>query len=174
MTAAAPEIFSRGGAHRATHELSVGEVLAWRVWRVEFLGGHPQLYSYSHHVRWPFGPLEADQLPSLDNSHGIYALKTYQDMVSYVGSHGHDGSHVLGQVHLWGLVIEGERGYRAQFAEPVALISILCTRNLDHRPTYGREIEWRPAPRPRYEANNSTIRRLRQLYTPNATEMTAA
>lgn len=51
---------------------------------------------------------------------GIYALKTMEQLDQYLRtiSLGHGATHVLGQVWLWGTVIECENGYRAQYAYP--------------------------------------------------------
>jgi hypothetical protein len=118
-----PEIFHQGGAHQGTATLAVGELVGWRVWNVEFLAGCSFLRSYSHQMLWPPGPLQADKTPELDNSHGIYALKTWKRMLDYVRKP--SDFLVLGQVHLWGKVIEGTHGYRAEWAEPLSLVTLV-------------------------------------------------
>lgn len=118
-----PEIFHQGGAHQGTATLAVGELVGWRVWNVGFGGARPFLRSYSQPTAWPVAPLQADKTPELTNSHGIYALKTWERMLTYVGKP-HD-FFILGQVHLWGKVIEGTQGYRAEWAEPLSLVTLI-------------------------------------------------
>lgn len=174
------EIFRAGGAHRQTTELGVGEVLAWRVWRIRLRGGHRWLYSLAHDVFWKPGPFEADRLPEVENSHGVYALKDHEAMLRYVGALAHDGEHVLGQVHLWGRVIEGELGYRAQFAEPVALVSILAKKpsvDLGEMYRYQRlkpwkiNFEWTYPSTRTFITTGEPIEALRRVYTPEAALM---
>lgn len=63
------------------------------------------------------------EAPAESCSCGIYALKSRAAAVAY-GQH----TSVLGEVYLWGKVIEGEDGYRAQYAYPKSL----TIRHRDH------------------------------------------
>jgi hypothetical protein len=54
--------------------------------------------------------------PEEECSCGIYAAKTFQDLVKL----GYSDYEVFGEVHLWGFVVEHRLGYRGQFAYPKA------------------------------------------------------
>lgn len=56
--------------------------------------------------------------PSAACSCGIYAAKDNEHMV-----YG-DGVFVWGRVAMWGRVVEGEHGYRSQYAYPVSLVLV--------------------------------------------------
>lgn len=57
----------------------------------------------------------ADQLPERENASGLYAAKAWQS--SILPCHADAGQvRVLGRVGLYGTVIEGDRGYRAERA----------------------------------------------------------
>ena len=61
--------------------------------------------------------------PSLECACGIYAARRPEDALVYLT--GRDEAsvvgRVLGRVALWGLVVEGEHGWRAERAYPVEL-----------------------------------------------------
>lgn len=57
--------------------------------------------------------------PILDCECGIYALK---QMPGSAGSSPWESDSVLGLAFLWGRIIEGTLGYRAQFCKPAALL----------------------------------------------------
>lgn len=117
-----------------------GEIIGWRAWRVQ----HGHLWSvFCSHVIWPRGShIEAPALSAYDYG-GIHAFKTraaaeeyvqwFRDAGRYSYSFGRavftareSGIFVIGAVALWGTVIEHVRGYRAQFARPVMLVSGDC------------------------------------------------
>lgn len=122
---------------------SATPILAWRTWKID----SGQLGSPTRDCLWPAGAkLEAKCIFTLQDaarrlmqsykdiygidfldphdSHGsspcddclcgIYALKDPEEIFNYRGV-------VFGEVKLWGKVIEGEKGYRAQFAYPSRL-----------------------------------------------------
>lgn len=86
-----------------------------------------QLHSVNSSVLWtPGTPLHAkctethpEPPPVSSCSCGIYAAKPgHPEVFSYI-----NGPHVVvGVVALWGRIIEGEFGYRAEYAYPLALI----------------------------------------------------
>ncbi len=101
--------------------------VGWRAWGVkETLEG---LYLVSHgDTVWPWRePLLATcehrshQAPDLRCSCGIYALAEKQLPYYEYDADGSFAYPVFGQVALYGTVIRGTRGYRAEKARPVAL-----------------------------------------------------
>lgn len=99
------------------------EIVAWRSWilRVEqgaFLDEDFYLTSWNG-TRWEGPTLRADQTPTRENEHGVYARPTSWNPRAYLfypmpvldipGVH-----KVYGQVALSGRVIQGETGWRAE------------------------------------------------------------
>lgn len=58
--------------------------------------------------------------PTMINSSGFYAFKTIKQLLE---DNAHRNLNIIGQVYLWGTVVECTRGYRAEFAYPKALIT---------------------------------------------------
>jgi hypothetical protein len=125
-------------------------IVGWRLWAA----GHQRqgwtLRSPFHHTTWEARePLEArcgagrrpwrrrppHHAPQLGCDCGIYAL-TWPSFVRYAGfGMLHDKQlPVLGEVALWGEVVEAERGWRAQFAYPTRLFVPLVSNAVDHLP----------------------------------------
>ena len=95
--------------------LMAGPILAWRVWRVSENG---RLISLHYETVWPFGyPLVASSVPER-GPQGIYAMKSRDDLATQEVS----ADQVIGQVALWGRVIEHVKGYRAQYAYPYKIL----------------------------------------------------
>jgi hypothetical protein len=129
-------------------------IVAYRSWRlVESPEGVPLLYSVIQDYVWaPREPARGD----VESAVGIFSFKRVEDARSYLG----DGS-LLGEVSLWGTVIEHRDGYRAEFGYPKRLFvdsqfdASLILRLED---TYGVPIEikedW-PDTRPFYSSNLS-------------------
>jgi hypothetical protein len=100
----------------------VSPVVGYRMWRWDNFG----LQSINGE-RWIPGQCIAAQCgatnlafhssPEEECSCGIYAAKTFQDLVKL--SYG--DYEVFGEVYLWGFVVEHPLGYRGQFAYPKAL-----------------------------------------------------
>jgi hypothetical protein len=127
-------------------------VVAWRVWLVATDDGEPQsLRSISYRIRWPkrkpmrahclftlrhpvkgpTGPLTppqphpGEQCPVLSHQCGIYALKEPDDLPKWAptfSAWAPGMPRVIGQVALWGRVLEHELGYRAEYAYPVSFV----------------------------------------------------
>lgn len=102
-----------------------GPIIAWRLWKIRQDG---ILLSVAMNVAWPAGaPLEGIQEQTgysgvvtrvaTNNSAGVYAMKTREHLAGQ--EYGRDC--LVGQVALWGKVIEHEKGYRAEFAYPVMI-----------------------------------------------------
>lgn len=94
-----------------------GEIMAWRIWKIAIGSAQCLLRSVATDFVWlPKQPVEGDVLAGF----GIHAYKDAYGPVhdGYAG-----GQYVVGQVALWGDVVEHEKGYRAQYAS---------VRSLDH------------------------------------------
>lgn len=94
-----------------------GPILGWRLWRATPEG---VLWSVYKDMAWPPGwPIHANPR---NKSEGIYALKTRArlDGRSYQ-LEGQRMWMVVGQVALWGTVIDHEHGYRAEYAYPTLI-----------------------------------------------------
>jgi hypothetical protein len=103
-----------------------GALVGWRCWGLAKTGSGLQLCSHGGTI-WPTeAPLTAEcgsgkthASPGDKCSCGVYALSE-QDGFPY---YAYDGPAyaVFGQVYLWGEVIRGSKGYRAQFGYSKAL-----------------------------------------------------
>ena len=123
-------MMAEGATERAkvtTQNLN-GKVLAFRGWEIGFDGQSFSLVSHYREglTRWtPNQPLEAKCLRRTDEPHesphancqcGLYAAKEPTDSI---------GS-ITGTVEMWGRYVEHERGWRAEYAYPVALAACRC------------------------------------------------
>jgi hypothetical protein len=103
-----------------------GPVVGWRAWRVVREGGTLTLRSSVFDAAWqPGHEVDANcarghRAPSPDCTCGIYAVRASSEALRYlVGRNDPDVVHrVVGQVSLWGVVVEGEHGWRASRAYP--------------------------------------------------------
>jgi hypothetical protein len=115
-------------------------LLAWRAWTlVETVGG-PKLRSVVYAHPWPArrplrivcepGGCLGARWPAQPHSCGIHAFKDRAGAVAFPSmwearrftQHVSPTQYVIGQVSLWGRVVEHERGYRAELAYPYALL----------------------------------------------------
>lgn len=155
---------------------SIEPILAYRVWPVQ--PDNPlTLTSIATETQWPDeGPLKAQCLihrvsfymaeqkhtaPAKACTCGIWALKDYHDVYS-VTFNGYP--KVFGMVFLWGRVIEGDVGYRAEFAKPAVFVKrhppkVKKTSNLDDiAAKYNVPIVrwWEEKPRKKNETENDS------------------
>lgn len=108
-------------------------ITAWRAWRVIYSGSQWQLKALGAEFTWK--PRESVQAtcnagfssaipshpaPARDCNCGVWAFKELDSLVAAIGS-AYGEIKVLGQVSLWGRVIETENGYRAEKAYPSEL-----------------------------------------------------
>ena len=101
------------------HEgLRVGEIIAYRAWRVTRTADD-LLHSVAmrDYVWYP------DRLASGDvRSHGIYS---FRHVIRSTDDYGYDKGAIapflFGKVKIWGEIVEHEAGYRSQFARIVSL-----------------------------------------------------
>jgi hypothetical protein len=100
----------------------ISPIVGYRVWRWDAAG----LRSLNG-KRWsPRQPLAAKcgagnahdaHEPHLECTCGVYAAKSREHLRQL----GYEGRGIRGEVHLWGTVVEHERGWRARFAYPKTL-----------------------------------------------------
>lgn len=84
--------------------ISAGEIIAWRCWKWR----HGFLWSMATDAAWVPG-----ETMTGDVTHtGVHAWKEVRGAVEYAV--GHSCLVIVGQIKLWGDVIEHERGYRAE------------------------------------------------------------
>jgi hypothetical protein len=112
-------------------------IVGWRSWYVT--DGRLSSLTFDH--KWPVGKElvarcnETKHRPPYQRCGcGVYALKSLEILrrSSYFNG------ECFGQVALWGKVIEGEDGYRAEFAYPKALyVSYLNYRLVEPLSVYG-------------------------------------
>lgn len=121
------KIFRTGGLEIEDAGIRAGEIVGYRAWRLPN-PDEPYLYSITLNFRW-----ERENGPARQNgrkptsklfdggqyTRGYYAFKS--PTVVKWQYHNPYTSFVVGRVHLWGIVIEHEFGYRAEFARIVAI-----------------------------------------------------
>jgi hypothetical protein len=119
-----------GSAIRETVEPVVG----WRAWIVTDTAAGPRLGSVLHELVWaidepaiaacrrdedPFAEvLPPHPVPSLACNCGFHAARDVADALSYLRGRDEPGTicRILGEVALWGHVVETEAGWRASMA----------------------------------------------------------
>lgn len=109
-------------------EIRPGEIVAWRAWYEkdgELYSLNPttdpaKTWHHKAHPKWIDGKMEGDV-----ETHGVYALRTYEAAreyaLGYVGGTSPFDTIAIGEVELWGTVIEHEDGYRASHAQLLAI-----------------------------------------------------
>lgn len=123
---------------RPVHDLPVvpGEVVGWRAWVVVTSGyREPRLRSLYFDVVWPTDDWLVAEAAHPDRTpHGICAARDREHLVAmhrygssahprYVEGGGeHRGVAAIGEVGLAGVIIPGERGYRAEKARPLSIL----------------------------------------------------
>jgi hypothetical protein len=111
-------------AARLRHEgIRVGEIIAYRAWRVIVAGlfrsGDDRLHSvYMRDYVWhPDEPASGDV-----TTHGIYSFREVIRSEEQYGYHIRiEGPLVFGKIKIWGEVVEHVAGYRSQFGKIVSL-----------------------------------------------------
>jgi len=114
-------------------------VVAWRAWALVETAEGPELRSVVYAHPWPArAPLRmacepggclGARWPMQPHACGIHAFKDRADAGAFPSmwearrfpQGSFPQQSVVGQVSLWGRVVEHERGYRAEFAYPYAL-----------------------------------------------------
>jgi hypothetical protein len=119
-------------------------IVGWRTWRVVSRGRAARLLSPFYRTVWPTGrplhavcqskePLSCHEVPTLECACGIYAavVEALDREIADVAFHGWPRL-AIGQVALWGRVVQAERGWRGEFAYPEKLF-VLEPRPADRR-----------------------------------------
>jgi hypothetical protein len=114
-------------------------VTGWRAWVVTETHEGLRLGSVLHDLAWapgraalaecrregdPFAlPLPAHPVPGVECNCGFHAARDAADALSYARGRDEPSTvcRVLGEVHLWGHVLETEGGWRASHAYPARL-----------------------------------------------------
>ena len=117
---------SAGPASVLSTGIEVGEITAWRIWR---LGKDGMVYSPIVNMPWFPGEV-VRALPHLGAEDGIYASKTRPEM-KWPPSPRASWPLVVGRVLLWGIVIEHENGYRAENARIIGFDDIVSWSTFD-------------------------------------------
>jgi hypothetical protein len=98
-------------------------VLSYRFWTIS--DGRlvsPFWFTLTGLVKWPQTLISeksgCDHLdcPSMECECGIYSLKNQETVYEYIRNW---NSYAIGSVHIFGITIEHQNGYRSQFAKPV-------------------------------------------------------
>ena len=98
----------------ATDGIVAGEIMAWRAWYWDVK--RRKLRSIFVDYEWPVdGPATGEPW----NGYGIHSFKTKKRVSREYGSI-YD-MLLVGEVELWGDVVEFEEGYTSEFARPVTL-----------------------------------------------------
>ena len=115
-------------------------IVAWRAWTLVDAVDGPELRSVVYAHAWPArrplrvecepGGCLAARWPAQPHSCGIHAFKDCAGAVEFpamwearrFSQHVTPREYVVGQVSLWGRVVEHERGYRAELAYPYMLL----------------------------------------------------
>jgi hypothetical protein len=111
---------SAKSAGEDTPAIEIGEITAWRIWR---LGKDGIVYSPIINLPWRPGEVMR-AFPHTRADDGIYASKTRPEM-TWPPSARASWPLVVGRVSLWGTVIEHEKGYRAENARILAFDDIV-------------------------------------------------
>ncbi len=93
---------------------TMGPIRAWRMWTIK----QERLWSIAYsNIMWaPGKPIKAESGPGQRDTTGVHAVKARDYKFSYTGD------TILGEVGLWGKVIEHELGFRAEYAYPIRLL----------------------------------------------------
>ena len=97
-------------------------IVGWREWRLEGTLTEPRLQSITMEDIWPVRkPIQVfDSNWRIDSGiNGIHAYKTFRDLASDLGLL---SFRVVGEVWMWGRMVEHQFGWRSEFAYPKRLL----------------------------------------------------
>jgi hypothetical protein len=121
------------GAGSDDRPLAIDPVVGWRAWSVMEHGGSYRLASLTRRAEWPPGePFTAacdrhtEAVPSERCTCGVYAATDPRDLARL----GRIAGAAVGEVSLWGSVVQHSRGVRGGRAYParLRLVCIACLR----------------------------------------------
>ena len=99
--------------HEIPHSFHAGEIIGYRVWRIE----RNKLTAITAAYVWKRGA--NGPATEIMMGGGFYSLKKLSDAIEMVLQ-----GPVVGKIAMWGEVIEHEWGYRAEYARIIELIDI--------------------------------------------------
>ncbi len=91
--------------------IEIGEIIAWRAWRLREDGLLASIHIDK--TLWSPGAVVSGVV---NNICGVHGFKSQQDAIDCAKSWTIPPPTIVGQVALWGKVVEHEFGYRASFA----------------------------------------------------------
>lgn len=101
-------------------EIRAGEIIAYRAWELRVVDGKVHYDSMHSPSTWTNGEMSAGQAAGFsvtDYGHaGAYAWKTEQHAEMYVLA-SVSRTYAIGEVEMWGEVVEHDLGYRAEHAK---------------------------------------------------------
>jgi hypothetical protein len=138
-------------------------VVGWKIWRVDHSEDRTRLRSVLYGSLWPPGrPAVADckklyrvrhEAPDPLCECGLHAAKSLEQWQHYLAV---GGDRVFGRAMLWGERLEGELGWRAASAYPLAIYVPATLENAegiaDGLAVYGVPVEIAGAPTREHEA----------------------
>ena len=101
----------------------IGTEVGWRGWQVTVRGHVAFLHSIVHDALWPASEAfqavcsKGHTAPDDRCTCGVYAARS----LPHLRKIAYHTFAVLGEVHLWGTVVPGRLGWRAQYAYPKQL-----------------------------------------------------
>jgi hypothetical protein len=122
------------GAGSDDRPLAIDPVVGWRAWSVVEHGGSYRLASLTRRAEWPPGePFTAacdrhtEAVPSERCTCGVYAATDPRDLARL----GRIAGAAVGEVSVWGSVVEHSRGVRGARAYParLRLVCVSCLRD---------------------------------------------
>lgn len=110
-------------------EIRAGELVAYRAWEIHYEAGKVVYESLHATGIWIDGKMTAQHAAGETvtdyGAAGVYAWKTLKQARSYVAGQSHKVI-AIGEVELWGDVVEHDLGYRAERAKIRRIIELEC------------------------------------------------
>ena len=110
--------------------MNTPSLMAWRGWQVRDpdppFNREPALVSYTR--LWQPGENRPNAVPSPDNQAGFYGTWHGDAVLDWWHGFSIAESFAIGQVELWGAVVEHGGGYRAEFAAVHSIDALVRTR----------------------------------------------
>lgn len=132
---------------QATYELErpfyIEPIVSWRAWKCSFDGDTVVLRSITYQrVVWPnreelkaecqreiLARLPGHVAPNQTHGCGIYSVKTSEDALLWALANRNGPVRVIGEVKIWGRILQYERGYISEYAYPA---NFYVPENYDH------------------------------------------